>query len=250
MVTPWRVVLLCAVGAGTLVSAYVLWLAPADESAPDAAASPAPCPSVEHVARELRELAATVATLRRAIAERAVREPEPAVARSNPGRSIPDPTSVSTTTEQAAAEEPAPPAAGRVPAPIRPEDMFQETLAFEQRLVDAYDAHLAQEPRDSNWAWTMEKGLAESLRLPSMGQPRVLRLDCGSTMCGLRLAFRDVEARQGFDQAMRNAAPWTEIGGGFVRLQGLDDLEIEVYVARQGHMFPPSVPPEAEEETP
>jgi hypothetical protein len=130
--------------------------------------------------------------------------------------------------------EPAPEKFSPRPWIERLPERANDALALAQ--AQEYDALLNRQDRDPVQQDLLEARARQAfLRAESQGI-HLERTECGQTLCRLEIQLEDIAARQAFD---RVASRLLENGGeGFAYLENEDDLDIEVYVSRDGSLPP------------
>ena len=112
-----------------------------------------------------------------------------------------------------------------------------DTFEYESRLASWYEYQIINEPVDPDWSYSMENDISQSFVNGQMGNSKMKRIKCASTMCVVGISFDNEEAVEDFILATRQVKPWSEAGEMFLRREGYEDYEVEVYIARQGQYF-------------
>lgn len=111
-------------------------------------------------------------------------------------------------------------------------------MARERKYAQDLDHVVAEEPRDAGWAWAIESGLRSDLGRSDLGSASVAGCECRTSLCRVQLRFRTADEREQFMSGARLAGVMRNLGGMFVRLDSWEDLDIEMYVARDGQSLP------------
>jgi hypothetical protein len=124
--------------------------------------------------------------------------------------------------------------------PYAVDEAFEEerALAWSRAARVAFQDHLETEGTDGRWTADREGALRSVLVSAALGGPDVLQVDCRTTLCGIRLRFRDTTSREQFFARFRSAPVAAGMGPFFMVCDGWEDTEVEVYVAREGYGLP------------
>ncbi|MBI5489293.1 MAG: hypothetical protein HY905_18305 [Deltaproteobacteria bacterium] len=207
------------------------------EAAPDAGST-----MDQELARRLNTLSTRLAVLSAAQSDLAARHQaiEANGALATVATTRPTPPKQPPEDEEYAAADGGSAADGFPTAKLSPAEELAEIHACESRLVARREEQLAEEPSDPRWSWGMERDIGQSLAAPAMGAPRLSHLRCGTTMCGVSMSFSDANAVQRFSEGARTSEPWTSVGELMLHRDSYEDVDVEVYIARQGHAFRPA----------
>ncbi|MBI5488381.1 MAG: hypothetical protein HY905_13695 [Deltaproteobacteria bacterium] len=109
-----------------------------------------------------------------------------------------------------------------------------EVLEQERRTAIALDAALERETKDPDWAPAMESGVEDWFLLEETTGASLKSVECGQSLCRVEVAFDSVQSREAFEPAIAGTPAWTDRGTAMIRLDGWEDLDVEVYFARSG----------------
>lgn len=98
------------------------------------------------------------------------------------------------------------------------------------------DARVAAEPVDNAWSREKNTQFATFFARAPLAGTRVRSVDCRTTMCRIQLAHATVGDRGRFIQSFSDLAGPT--GMVFAHIETEDDLDVEVYVTRDGVGLP------------
>lgn len=98
------------------------------------------------------------------------------------------------------------------------------------------DAKVASEPVDKEWSREKNTQFVAFFARAPLAGTRVRAVDCRTTMCRIQLAHASVGDRGRFIQSFSDLAGPT--GMVFAHIETEDDLDVEVYVTRDGVGLP------------
>ncbi|HEX3760951.1 MAG TPA: hypothetical protein VHW23_19790 [Kofleriaceae bacterium] len=98
------------------------------------------------------------------------------------------------------------------------------------------DAKVASEPVDKEWSREKNTQFVAFFARAPLAGTRVRAVDCRTTMCRIQLAHATVGDRGRFIQSFSDLAGPT--GTVFAHIETEDDLDVEVYVTRDGVGLP------------
>jgi len=103
-------------------------------------------------------------------------------------------------------------------------------------MASRSDAKLRGEPVDKGWSREKHEQIAAFFARPPLTGTKLEAVDCRTTMCRVQLAHASNDDRKRFIQSFSDLAGPT--GMVFAHIEAADDLEIEVYVTRDGVALP------------
>jgi hypothetical protein len=126
-----------------------------------------------------------------------------------------------------------------VVCPVEPEDEPDPEIDARQQaqaVADGFDEHIVEQAVDAEWAAAMDVRFAAVFAAERLAGSRLGAVDCRSTLCRLEVSFdrqgdRDTLIEQASDLLEPDAQ-------GFAHIEDGDDLEIQVYLSRQGTSLP------------
>lgn len=98
------------------------------------------------------------------------------------------------------------------------------------------DAKILSEPVDSEWSRAKSEQVGAFLARPPLAGTKLKAVDCRTTMCRIELSHRSNEDRSRFIQSFSDLAG--PRGMIFAHIETANDLDIVVYVTRDGVGFP------------
>lgn len=105
-----------------------------------------------------------------------------------------------------------------------------------RELARRCDARILAEAVDATWSRAKNEQFTAFFARQALTGTTVKAVDCRTTMCRIDLAHNSAEARVRFIQSFDNLAGPT--GMVFAHIEIADDLDIEVYVTRDGTGLP------------
>ena len=108
--------------------------------------------------------------------------------------------------------------------------------AWSNQLAGGFDVLVEDEPVDAEWAEGMNNRITSLMQTEEMQGVKIPEADCRTSMCRLRVEVQDREARDRFVSAF---SALLETGAeGFAHIESEDDLEVMVYLSREGEPLP------------
>lgn len=104
------------------------------------------------------------------------------------------------------------------------------------QLAHALDERLDTEPVDPEWKGTVSNKLTTYFAAEHAAGSSVKKAECRSTMCRVEVAHESMDAKDRFVDHVSSMLP--PRSQAFVHIEANDDLDIEVYVLREGQSFP------------
>jgi hypothetical protein len=140
--------------------------------------------------------------------------------------------------DRAAAERAAADAAREAAAETARVEAEDPTAADREasEMASRSDAKLLSEPVDKEWSREKHEQLAAFFARPPLTGTKLKAVDCRTTMCRVQLAHASNADRGRFIQSFSDLAGPT--GMVFAHIETADDLEVEVYVTRDGVALP------------
>jgi hypothetical protein len=136
--------------------------------------------------------------------------------------------------EQRAATE-AGPAAAAESAGVEPDDPTAPDREA-SKLASRCDEAIIGQPVDPEWSRAKNERFGAFFARPPLSGTRLKSVDCRTTMCRIDLTHRSKEDRTRFIQSFSDLAGPT--GMVFAHIETADDLDIAVYVTRDGVALP------------
>lgn len=147
---------------------------------------------------------------------------------------------------EAVVSRPPPPAPAFVAAPSAPLSLppvapraaptIDELFAPERRVVDALEADLRSQGVDTRWSADTLAAIDDSLLLPEAAGIALTSAECRERSCKVGLSADSPTGRDAWLEVLAFTPPYNT--RGFIRMDSPDDLDFEVYFAREGEILP------------
>lgn len=107
---------------------------------------------------------------------------------------------------------------------------------YAQQVAQGLDEHLITEPVDAQWSASMQTRFDELFAAEALAGSHVGAVDCRTTLCRLDVSFDDPSRRVALvNQVSDLLEPNAQ---GFAHIEDDGDLEIQIYLSRQGTGLP------------
>jgi hypothetical protein len=121
------------------------------------------------------------------------------------------------------------------PRQARAEPTPAEVDAWTEQTAQSFDERVKHELPDPKWRLETERRVADFLAHPDMAGVTSQSVDCRTSLCRIETSCKDSDARSRLFDRVSGLIPAG--GEGFVHVQGPDDVEIQVYVSRDGPLL-------------
>lgn len=105
-----------------------------------------------------------------------------------------------------------------------------------REVAESFEQSLVEQPVDPEWAEGMQARFDQFFGAEQMAGSRVGAVDCRSTLCRLDVSFDEPSGRDALiDRVSGLLEPNAQ---GFAHIETDEDLEIQVYLSREGTTLP------------
>lgn len=132
----------------------------------------------------------------------------------------------------------APSAPLSLPPAVAPQEAptMEELFAPERRVAEALDADLRSQGVDGRWSADTLAAIDDSLLLPEAEGIALTSAECRERSCKVGLSANSPAGRDAWLEVLAFTPPYNT--RGFIRMDGPEDLDFEVYFAREGELLP------------